>query len=249
MVADIRMIDYFANRKDSPFHLSSTISKTTATIIAIGSVVASNNLRSLALIFGVLILAFLFTGLPLRRILKWGLYPVAFAAVFAVSIFFRDLTTQGPIGAFYMPAVLMLRSLCAALSLILLLSTTPYTQVFSLARKLLPELIVGTMVLTYRFFFILMDDLDELVRAVRLKGGGLSVKRILANLGNYGKIVGVLLLHSVDMSERMYKIFLVRGYQGVFSMGGEFGWRRMDVYPLTIGLLIMGISLQGRGVI
>jgi cobalt/nickel transport system permease protein len=105
------------------------------------------------------------------------------------------------------------------------------------------------MLLTYRFFFILIEELADMLRAIRLKGGGLNIGRILENLDNYGKIVGVLLIHSVDMSERMYGIFLVRGYRGVFSLGEELEWRRSDVYPLAIGSLIMGISLRTRGMI
>lgn len=249
MVADIRMIDYFANKKDSPFHVSSAISKGVATLIIIASVVTNDDLRSLALILGVLIFTLRLSRLPLRKVLTWGIYPAVFAAVFALGIFVRNLAILDFVGALYVPAVLILRSICAALSLILLLSTTPYTQVFALTRRFLPELIVSTMVLTYRFFFILVEELADLLRAMHLKGGGISIGKIRENLGNYGKIVGVLLIHSIDMSERMYKIFLVRGYQGVFSLGEETRWRSSDVYPLTIGSLIMGISLRARGVI
>jgi cobalt/nickel transport system permease protein len=243
------MIDYFANKRDSPLHLSSAISKGIATLIIIASVVSNNNLRSLLLILGVLIFTLRLAKLPLRRVLTWGVYPVVFAAVFGIGIFFRNITTMGLADALYVPAVLMLRSLCAALSMIILLSTTPYTEIFALLKRFLPELIVNTMLLTYRFFFILIEELADMLRAIRLKGGGLNIGRILENLDNYGKIVGVLLIHSVDMSERMYGIFLVRGYRGVFSLGEELEWRRSDVYPLAIGSLIMGISLRTRGMI
>ncbi len=247
MVADIRMVDYFANKKDSPFHMSSAISKGIATLLIIASVVTNDDLRSLALILGVILFTFHLSRLPLLKVLTWGIYPVIFAAVFGLGIFVRDLGSLGLVNALYTPSVLMLRSLCAALSLILLLSTTPYTQVFGLARRFLPEIIASTMVLTYRFFFILIEELDDMIRAMRLKG--LSAGKIRKNLGNYGKMVAVLLIHSIDMSERMYQIFLVRGYQGVFSMGEEMRWRRFDMYPLTIGSLIVGISLRAKGVI
>ncbi len=247
MVADIRMVDYFANKKDSPFHMSSAISKGIATLLIIASVVTNDDLRSLALILGVIIFTFHLSRLPLLKVLTWGIYPVIFAAVFGLGIFVRDLGSLGFVNALYTPSVLMLRSLCAALSLILLLSTTPYTQVFGLARRFLPEIIASTMVLTYRFFFILIEELDDMIRAMRLKG--LNAGNIRKNLGNYGKMVAVLLIHSIDMSERMYQIFLVRGYQGVFSMGEEMRWRRFDMYPLTIGSLIVGISLRAKGVI
>jgi len=249
VVADIRMIDYLANKKDSPFHMSSAISKSITTLVIVASVVTNNNLQSLALILGVLIFTLYLSKLPLSKILIWGLYPVIFAGIFALGFFVRDVGSLGFVNALYIPGVLILRALCSALSLILLLSTTPYTQVFSLTKRFLPEIIVSTMVLTYRFFFILIEELDDLLRAMYLKGGSLSFGKIRENLGNYGKIVGVLLIHSIDMSERMYRIFLVRGYKGIFSLGEEMKWRRFDLYPLTIGSLIMGISLRARGVI
>ncbi len=241
------MIDYFANRKDSRLHTASALSKVIATLIVIASVVMNSNLRALIIILGIILLTVRISKLPLGRILKWGIYPVVFAAVFAIGIFVRDVAGLGVFSALHTPAVLMLRSLCAALSLILLLSTTPYTQVFALSRRFLPELIVGTMILTYRFFFILIDELDNLMRVMRLKGGGLSVRKIIDNLGDYGRIVGVLLIRSIDLSERMYKIFLVRGYRGVFSMGEETRLGPSDVYPLTMGFLIMAVSLKARG--
>ncbi len=249
MVADIRMIDYFANKKNTPLHSSSAISKGIATLLIIAAVVMNKDLRSLLLILGVLLFTFRLSKIPLQKVLKWGVYPVVFAAVFSLGLFVRDLASLGFLGALYLPGVLMLRSLCAALSMILLLSTTPYTQVFSLLRRFLPEIIVSTMVLTYRFFFILIEELDDLLRAMSLKGGDFSIKSIRENLGNYGKIVGVLLIHSIDMSERLYKILLVRGYHGVFSMGEETRWGLFDLYPLTIGSLIMGISLVTKGVL
>ncbi len=245
MTADIRMIDYLANRKDTPYHKASASSKSIATALILGGVVFNHSLDALAVVLALLALAIQLSKLPLVKLLKWSTYPVFFAALFAFSVFLGAVKTMPIAEALHLPAVFLARSLCAALALLLLLCTTPYPQVFGLLRRVLPELLVNTMLMTYRFFFLLIDELENLLRAMSLRGGGLSPTKIIRNMKDYGKILGVLLINAIDMSERMYGIFLVRGYTGKFSVE-ESPWRRYDVFPISLGIGILAASLLWR---
>ncbi len=247
MTADIRMIDYLANLKNSPYHRASALSKGMATLLILGGVIFNESLAALGVILALLALAIYLSKLPLIKILKWSIYPVFFASLFAFSVFLGAVKTMPPLEALYLPMVFLARSLSAALALLLLLSTTPYPQVFGLLRRALPELVVNTMLMTYRFFFLLIDELENLLRAMRLRGSGLSPAKIIRNMKDYGKIVGVLLIHSIDMSERMYGIFLVRGYAGKFSVEGS-RWQKEDVFPLSLGLGIFATSILWRSI-
>jgi len=51
----------------------------------------------------------------------------------------------------------------------------------------------------YRAFFILIDELQGLITAVRLRGGVSGTLR--EQLSTYGKMLGVLVIHSADMTD------------------------------------------------
>jgi len=74
-----------------------------------------------------------------------------------------------------------------------------------LRRRLLhhcPDLskrVADALFMGYRAFFILIDELQGLITAVRLRGGVSGTLR--EQLSTYGKMLGVLVIHSADMTD------------------------------------------------
>jgi cobalt/nickel transport system permease protein len=63
----------------------------------------------------------------------------------------------------------------------------------------------------YRYFFVLVDELEKMLRAVKLrsfKNNRFKTFSILAN------IVGVLFIRSYERSERVYNAMSMRGFDG-----------------------------------
>ncbi len=102
--------------------------------------------------------------------------------------------------------------------MIWLILTTPYVEIFSILSIIFPSLVVDILFFTYRSFFILLEKLENIMKNIKLKGG-YHFFDIIRNLKNIAGIIGLLIIHSFEMSERMYKIYSLRGYDGKLPQG------------------------------
>ncbi len=73
--------------------------------------------------------------------------PAAFALLFALSQFH---------GAWHRPLAIIIKAQAASISLLTLLATTSYPQIFGLASHLLPRILSVGLFLAYRLFFVLL---------------------------------------------------------------------------------------------
>ena len=222
-------IDYLAFQGNSLWHKASALSKLFFTLVIICVVVISRELPlllfTLALTLALLVLA----GVPLRSFCHLLLYPALFASIFA----FSRLGTSW-VGA----ALVLVKSLTAATALILLITTTCIPAIFGCLRLLLPPLIADALLLTYRSFFTLLGQLGSFMTALRLKGGYAPLK-IMLNLRSAAGALGVLLIHSLEASERMHRVLVLRGYRPGIIFAGK--WYRPTWYDLgpVLGALVV----------
>jgi len=64
----------------------------------------------------------------------------------------------------------------AALAMVLLIGTTSYPQLFAVLGRVLPRVVADALLMTYRTFFMLLEAMDHLITALRLRGGLLRGK-------------------------------------------------------------------------
>ncbi|GEA16444.1 MAG: cobalt/nickel transport system permease protein [Moorella sp. (in: firmicutes)] len=223
-------IDYLAFRGHSFWHRASATAKILFTIAVIAAVVLSSKLLPLVLTL-VLLLALLITaGIPLRRFVHILFYPAFLAGVFAMSL---------PGNGWTGPVLVILKAITAATSMVLLLTTTGVPAIFACLRRWLPPFIADALFLTYRSFFILLDRLDNFLTALKVKGGYNPLK-LIVNMRNAAAALGVLLIHSLDTSERMYHVLALRGYRpGSFYEGKWYQPTWYDLGPLLAGLAVL----------
>jgi cobalt/nickel transport system permease protein len=224
-------IDYLAFRGGSLWHKASALSKLLFTLVIVSVVVISRELSLLLFTFALLIALLMLAGVPLRRFFHLLLYPALFAAIFAFS-----LAANSWVGA----ALVLVKALTAATSLILLITTTGIPAIAGCLRLLLPPLIADALFITYRSFFMLLGQLDSFVTVLKLKGGYAPLK-IIHNLCNAAAALGVLLIHSLETSERMYRIMALRGYRTGIGYGGK--WYRPGRYDLGPILAAVAVLL------
>ena len=237
MSMDIYLIDYWAQSGQSRWHQASALAKIIGTALTIAAVVLSGDVFVLVAIY--LLLAAVVAGprLDTRRILLIAAYPGLFAVLFALSRWDGDWLT---------PATIMAKALTAALATVLLIVTTPYPDVFAALQRVLPRLVGDALFLTYRAFFLTLESMDHLLTALRLRGG-LVPGHYLTNARNIASSLGLLLINSLDMSQRLYDVLAVRGYSG--RLAGSDRWRRLSPYdwpPIGLGVLALALSLAGR---
>jgi urocanate hydratase len=157
-----------------------------------------NNLRQAA--FDEVVFASASFG-QLRYTVTMALYPVFFAGIFALSWIGRD-----PLFAL----TILAKAFSAGLVASTLITTTPFVDIFAAVSRVMPAIVSDALFMGYRSFFILINQLQDLLRAVRLRGGAGS--GLVQQLRTYGQVLGVVILHSADMTERMYQVMIVRGY-------------------------------------
>ena len=159
---DIVSIDRWAVGGNSTLHRASPLSKIIATAVFLVAVIISRQVSTLLALYIVLASLMALARLPLRQVLLIAAYPAVFAVLFAVSRWNGDWQA---------PAVIILKAVGAAMSMVLLIATTPYPDIFAAAGRVLPHLLADALFMTYRSFFVLLESMGHLMVAVRLRGG------------------------------------------------------------------------------
>jgi cobalt/nickel transport system permease protein len=176
-----------------------------------------------ALLTVVSLTARLSLGLVIRRSLA-GL-PFLLAAVTVLFSVPGASVWEGPWGLSITDAGLVrfgsivARSLISIAAAVLLTATTRFPDILHALRHLkVPAVLVSIIAFMYRYLFVLVDEVERLLRArtsrsARLpgvRGGGGLVWRA----GVTGHMAGQLLIRSLDRSDRVFQAMQARGYRG-----------------------------------
>jgi len=198
---DIASVDTSATLGSSALHRTHPVAKLIAFALALAGVVASSNVLVLASVAIVLSAVVIAMRLPARQVFALALYPALFAALFAFA------ASAGPITV----AVLMLKAVTAALCAVTLMFTTPYPYVFAPLQRVMPSLVGDALLMTYRSFFLVLEKLQRVTRAARLRAGLFGTQPVrTARAATLA--LGTTMLYAVDMSERTYDVMTLRGY-------------------------------------
>lgn len=234
---DIGSIDYWAIKGDSALHKASAPSKVLATALIIAGVLVTGSLFVLLTIYLAIATAIVSTRLPARRIALIAAYPALFALIFGVSQWGGNVINV---------AVIVLKALDAALTMLMLITTTSYPQVFAVFHRFLPPIVGDGLFLTYRSLFILLDLVGDVWTALRIRGG-IGRRRWARSIANVSMALGILLIRAFTLSQRLYDVMILRGYAG--QLVARPRWRRVsihDAYPLGLGLSLAALSAASR---
>jgi cobalt/nickel transport system ATP-binding protein len=236
---DIAALDRWAVQGKSRIHSASPLGKLAATMLFIACVAIARDVLTLVTLYTALAALVVVARLPLRRTLMIAAYPAIFAVLFAFSQWNGQWAT---------PAVIVLKAMDAGLAMVLLISSTPYPQLFAVIGRTLPRVVADALLLTYRSFFLLLEEMDHLITALRLRGGLLR-GRPMRTIRNLSVALGVLLVRSFDLGQRLYETLMLRGYAGRFPSGGN--WKRLalsyDGLPVIVGLILLAMAIASQG--
>jgi cobalt/nickel transport system permease protein len=234
---DVSAIDYYANHGGSFLHKASAPSKLVFAGLVIASVVVTGNFYFLLGAYITLAALVFRTGLPAFKVITIAAYPAIFALIFAAA---------GWNGNWIGAGVIVLKALTAALASVIVIVTTPYPDVFASLRPFLPKIIAEGLFLTYRSLFLLLDLLDNLLKALQVRGG-ISRGKIVRNVVNFSSGIGLLLVRGLDISEKFYGVMRVRGYNGKLSDGYDrAGSPLCDAGAVLTGAVILALALMMR---
>ena len=236
---DLALVDTWASAGTSAFHRASALSKLAFVVLMLATVLTSSSPAFLAGLYAALCALVLLSRVPLGPSFVLSLYPVLFSSLYLLARWDGHWTT---------PAVLVLRSLTSSLTAVLLVSTTPYPDLFAPIARVTPRLVGDGLFLTYRAFFNLVARADRMWTALKLRGG-LSGRGLPRDFRSAGEGLGQLVVHSYDRSQRLYAIMHVRGHSG--RVCGCRHWAEFtafDLVPLGLGALALALrlALEGR---
>ncbi|ACB85499.1 energy-coupling factor transporter transmembrane component T family protein [Natranaerobius thermophilus] len=200
----LERIDYIANFGDSCFHRARPDIKIFFTVLLIILIITSPNLLFLGGLAVFVISLYLIARIPLATTLHLSLYPAFFSLLFAALLSQNSWEVAG---------IIILRAITAALVLIFLLSTTSYVDIFSRISSLMPSFLADLFLFTYRGIFILLQKSSTMIKAIRLRGG-LRPLSLIINIKTTAGMIGLLLIHSITISERVFQVLMIRGYNG-----------------------------------
>jgi cobalt/nickel transport system permease protein len=216
--------------------------KLAALLLLAASVALLHRLRVAAVALAVALLLALFARLPLRWFLQRLGAAAFFFALFALPLPWL-LTGEetgwmcGPIRLSWrgVEAAFLLTAKATTLVTLLLTvrATAPLETTFKAAHALrIPGLFVQLSLLTYRYVFVLADELRRLRIALRVRG-----YRNRASRHSYrtaGHVAGTLLVRGYERAERVGQAMRCRGFDGQLRSLIGFSTRPIDVMTFVV---------------
>jgi cobalt/nickel transport system permease protein len=108
---------------------------------------------------------------------------------------------------------ILLKTLLTVLAVLLLIATTPYTEInHQLVRMGMPKILGLQFIMTYRYITVLLGEAAAMFSAYLLR----APDRKGLRMGDMGSFLGQLLLRSFDRAERVYQAMKCRGFDGMY---------------------------------
>lgn len=229
---ELAQIDQWAVGGSSAWHHASALSKLVATALILAALVTARDWRVILTGYAILVAIIWLARLPVLKVALIGAYPAVFTIFFAVS----------QRGGIELALLIFSRSIAAAMAMLLLITTTPFVDVFAALGRLLPSLLADGLLVTYRSFFILLETYGRLLQSIRLRGG--YSRWSWQGFNQIAEIIGVTFLHALALAEHSHAALHLRGYAGRIPSSDR--WRRInafDVLPLTLGAVMLTAAL------
>jgi energy-coupling factor transporter transmembrane protein EcfT len=198
-VIDVLAIDRWSSRDRGWLHRAPARAKLAAVAACIGALVVSRDVAVLGVIYAGLLAALLTSGLPIRPVLALSALPVAMSAVFA-------MTRLG--GTWESAIAIVEKGAITSLVLLLLVGTTPATELFTLLRRIMPRTLADMLFLGYRSIFILVARSLAAREAIRLRSPRLS---LVAGLRRNAVVGALAVLRASELAADQYAAMRLRG--------------------------------------
>lgn len=175
-----------------------------------------------------------------RRLLAPAMFLILLWAVLPWSHAGETLTTLGPV-ILTRPGVLLcaqisLKTLALLLAFMALVATmTVDTLGHTLNRLRLPDKMVHLLLITYRYLFVLEQEYQRLLRAMKIRN--FHPKTNLHSYRTYAYLVGMLFVRASERARRVHAAMICRGFSGRFFSLRRFPPNRRNT-RFSIGLIV-----------
>ncbi len=239
-------IDKFAHLK-SFLHSWDPRVKIVSVSILILSIVLVRDLKVAFLGLSLAIVLVFLSKIPFSFVfihLRWVLFFVL--ALFAlicltvpgnllVRLSFLSISREG----FKLSLLISLRAISAALLIFPMIGTTRFNLTLKALQKIkIPDKLIQLLMFTYRYIFLFLDEEKRMFIGANSRGW--VRKTNLSSLKTMANLVGMLLVHSFERTERIRDAMVSRGYNGRLKILDEFTLSPKDLIKAS---LIIAVAL------
>jgi len=180
------------------------------------------------LLYGTILLILLFSSrIPFLFMFKKSLVVIPFVVL--IAIFIPFIKKENGIILFW---GIVIKSYLSILSMILLTSSTKFTNLLKALEKLkLPRIFIMIISFMYRYSFLIVDEVQRMQRAKESRT--FQKQNPIYALKTLSNIVGVLFLRSYERGERVYLAMCSRLFQGDIKTIDTLRIKLNDILFLT----------------
>jgi len=172
--------------------------------------------------------------IPLKVVFKQSLIIVAMVLMVAFFSIFKGSLEQKLLLIFNVTA----KAWLCLLASILLTASTPFELLLKGAQSLrVPQVLITLLSFTYRFLFLISEEVSRMQKARKLRDFGNSR---LKHLKTIGHIAGNLFVRSYERGERVYQAMLLRAFKGEINTYSDLRFMQTDVgfILITTGIML-----------
>lgn len=206
---------------DSPLHNWEGRTRLISLFLLIFSIVIAREISQALAGLAISILLVLISGLPLPQAVAFMKWPFIFLLPMLLIL---PITTSGEIHldfglikisqeGLHLGLLFMIRGLAAAFSALIIVGTAHFNVNINALRSLgMPSPLTQIFLFTYRYVFLLYDELQTMRRSLDSKG--FEMRSNVKSAGILATAVAMLLIRSYERSEDVFNAMLSRGYDG-----------------------------------
>lgn len=258
---NIRFLDELSV-KETPIHRLHPVMKLLTTVVYLTVVISFERYEIIGLLSFVFypVLTFILAELPFTPVLKRILLVQPFIIGIGIlnPLFDNNIVIIGGItmsrGWITFLSIFIKCGLTVTASILLIATTGMDKLAVALRRLKVPKIFVLQLLLTYRYIYVLIEEISRMMTAYSLRAPG--QKGIHRSV--WGSFLGQLMLRTLDRAESVYNSMSLRGFTGEFNIGDMeklkfkdfvylitwstvFIMTRIYNIPTLIGSLVIGV--------
>ncbi|WP_051560139.1 cobalt ECF transporter T component CbiQ [Marinobacterium jannaschii] len=180
----------------------------------------------------------------LRRVLAMDLFMIFLLILLPFSVPGDSFLTLAGLSAswqgLHQALVIILKANAVILMLLTLVGTMDASTLgHALARLKVPEKLVHLMLFTVRYLDVINREYKRMRMAMRARS--FVARSDLHTWRTFGYLFGMLLVRSLERSERIMMAMKCRGFKGQLYLLDEIHWRRQDSFCCLLATAILAI--------
>ena len=233
-ISNIRKIDELGDKYTMIHKIDSSI-KIIVTIIYVIKVLSIKQFIISDIISIVLypLILFKFGKVPVKFILKKVLFIVPLILGLSVINLIIDFSYS----EIYFSVLLLFKCIFTLVGALLLIVTTGINNLaFGLKKLKIPNILIMQILMLHRYIILMMEECYRVKSAYELR----TLGEKSMTMKDYGRIIGQMLLKTIDKSEKVYEAMKLRGFDGDLYINSNKKVGCIDfLYLITFAVILI----------